>query len=179
MTTWCNKHFTHTQSPGDTGKDVSFISATLVKMLVSLPCNTASISPPFPVSTLVAARSKSLRLWLPSLLRRGSEARDAEDLMLTPPDAEALALDTFDPRLHLLQLRRRSSLAEVDHCPPPPPPQPYAGDTPNMPPDSLWRTSSSFKEKGTLSAGDYPTVLSIYISIVSRTEWLNVSELLM
>ncbi|KAG8193568.1 hypothetical protein JTE90_000207 [Oedothorax gibbosus] len=104
-----------------------------------------------------AARSKSLRLWLPSLLRRGSESRGdgaEDDMMLTPPDAEALAMDTFDPRLQLLKMRRQSSLAEVthqDHCCPSG--QQYGCQQPlQNTADALWRASSSFKEKGTLSA---------------------------
>ncbi|KAG8193569.1 hypothetical protein JTE90_000207 [Oedothorax gibbosus] len=108
-------------------------------------------------SPLMSARSKSLRLWLPSLLRRGSESRGdgaEDDMMLTPPDAEALAMDTFDPRLQLLKMRRQSSLAEVthqDHCCPSG--QQYGCQQPlQNTADALWRASSSFKEKGTLSA---------------------------
>ncbi|KAF8796424.1 Potassium voltage-gated channel subfamily H like protein [Argiope bruennichi] len=97
-----------------------------------------------------AARSKSLRLWLPSLLRRGSEVKDQEGMMLTP-DAETVALDTFDPHMHLLELRRQS-LVEMDHYTAPPPPSKEADAYKGGPPDTLWRTSSSFKEKGTLSA---------------------------
>ncbi|GFR30132.1 potassium voltage-gated channel subfamily H member 2 [Trichonephila clavata] len=111
-------------------------------------------------SPLMSARSKSLRLWLPSLLRRGSEAKDQEGMMLTP-DAETVALDTFDPHLHLLELRRQS-LVEMDHYAAPPPPCTYKESDAYKggPPDTLWRTSSSFKEKGTLSAGRGPLFLS-------------------
>ncbi|CAL1267190.1 unnamed protein product [Larinioides sclopetarius] len=101
-------------------------------------------------SPLMSARSKSLRLWLPSLLRRGSEVKDQEGMMLTP-DAETVALDTFDPHMHLLELRRQS-LVEMDHYTAPPPPSKEADAYKGGPPDTLWRTSSSFKEKGTLSA---------------------------
>ncbi|GBM02292.1 hypothetical protein AVEN_117536-1 [Araneus ventricosus] len=80
--------------------------------------------------------------------------------MLTP-DAETVALDTFDPHMHLLELRRQS-LVEMDHYTAPPPPSKEADAYKGGPPDTLWRTSSSFKEKGTLSAGTGPFVISLY-----------------
>ncbi|XP_054713692.1 potassium voltage-gated channel subfamily H member 2-like [Uloborus diversus] len=98
------------------------------------------------------ARSKSLRLWLPALLRRSSESRcDPEDAMLTPADAcEAVALETFEPHLRLLDLRRKTSLVDADAAP--------DGDGYRAQ-DILWRASSSFKEKGSLSAAvSYPNL---------------------
>ncbi|XP_071040311.1 voltage-gated inwardly rectifying potassium channel KCNH6 isoform X4 [Parasteatoda tepidariorum] len=102
------------------------------------------------------ARSKSLRLWLPSVLRRGSEAKDQEDMMLTP-DAENVALETFDTTHVQIMDFRRPCLLEMDDVTPPPASTHkemdvvYRGLT-GAPLDGRWRASSSFKEKGTLSA---------------------------
>ena len=62
--------------------------------------------------------------------------------MLTP-DAENVALDTFEG--HMFDLRRQS--AAVDHKEQQQQMQLQKTD------NAIWRTSSSFKEKGTLSAG--------------------------
>uniref|UniRef100_A0A061QFY8 Putative voltage-gated potassium channel n=1 Tax=Cupiennius salei TaxID=6928 RepID=A0A061QFY8_CUPSA len=86
------------------------------------------------------ARSKSYRFWVP-LLGRSSESKDPEDVMLTP-DAENVALDTFEG--HVFDLRRQSAAA--DHKEQQQQMQLQKQD------NAIWRTSSSFKEKGTLSA---------------------------
>lgn len=88
------------------------------------------------------ARSKSYRFWVP-LLGRSSESKDPEDIMLTP-DAENVALDTFEG--HMFDLRRQS--AAVDHKE-----QQQQQMQLSKQDNAIWRTSSSFKEKGTLSAG--------------------------
>lgn len=89
-----------------------------------------------------SARSKSYRFWVP-LLGRSSESKDPEDIMLTP-DAENVALDTFEG--HMFDLRRQS--AAVDHKE-----QQQQQMQLQKQDNAIWRTSSSFKEKGTLSAG--------------------------
>ncbi|XP_035229081.1 uncharacterized protein LOC118201157 [Stegodyphus dumicola] len=73
--------------------------------------------------------------------------------MMLTPEAETVALDTFDTPFAFLQ---RQSPAELDHVPLALPSTNkevdlYRGQK-GGPPDTLWRTSSSFKEKGTLSA---------------------------
>lgn len=92
----------------------------------------------------IPARSKSYRFWVP-LLGRSSESKDPEDVMLTP-DAENVALDTFEGQL--FDLRRQSAAA--DHKEQQQQMQLQKQD------NAIWRTSSSFKEKGTLSAGENP-----------------------
>ncbi|GBM90171.1 Potassium voltage-gated channel subfamily H member 7 [Araneus ventricosus] len=68
-------------------------------------------------SPLMSARSKSLRLWLPSLLRRGSEVKIKEGDV--DPDPETVALDTFDPHMHLWSFGGRALSKWTAHTAPP------------------------------------------------------------